>query len=569
MCVEMNELRNEVDKPTSEQEIVINSSGPILLNACPGSGKTWTAARMFVHRVTKLNDKKRGIAFLSYTNVAISEFKRAVQQLNCDINEGSGNFAGTLDTFVDKYIIGPYFYLLPGVKERPYCCGDSLGDNCGARLESGRCLRRLRIEDVKCVCEDMRFRFVCKNSKHKCNYDRCLNWKDVQKELCDVLANQRGYTHNMRWLMAVFILRHKGVRRNISHRFSEVILDEAQDTNALSLVLLDVIKEASTLPFNISLIGDIKQTIFEFSGASLTVFNRYVEKWGLQQFQLDCSLRFSESISNAINQIFGQNNKSINGEGGNGVFYITTSDYSKARLKIILDKFGICHENTVILKRKNLPHRIPQIIKEITDFCRERDDHCNLQSSYFKLLSVLRSISHNDFSNIDSKAVIPDVWRLTKDKMMIPSLDEPAKRWIACVHDALDLTAKRLQIELDLSSVASCEVYDESKPMSYNISHGVKSIHSAKGETYEGVIVEGDMRYWNEVETNIRSCELLGSGAEAAELRTFYVAMTRARRFVLLVIPDNCVTKADSYWRQSVSRIMFNECGNIDVIKPY
>lgn len=223
----------------------------------------------------------------------------------------------------------------------------------------------------------------------------------------------------------------------------------------------------------------------------------------------------------------------------------------------------------MILMRKNLPCKVPQIIKEIADCCRERDVHCNLQSSYFKLLSVMRFISRNDFRNIDSKVVLPDVWRLIKDKTMIPSLDVPAKKWITSVCSALNLAAKSLQIELDLSSVVSFKIYDESRSMGFNISHGVKSIHSVKGETYEGVIVKGDERYWNSVESNIRSCELLGSGNEAAELRTFYVAMTRARRLVLLVIPDSCVTKADSYWKSSLFRIMFSEGGNINVVEPY
>ncbi len=61
-------------EPTDEQRRVIEHPGSAFISACPGSGKT----RVMVERARVLlrgSQRSRGVAFLSFTNAAVSEFE--------------------------------------------------------------------------------------------------------------------------------------------------------------------------------------------------------------------------------------------------------------------------------------------------------------------------------------------------------------------------------------------------------------------------------------------------------------------------------------------------------------
>src|SRR5262249_1472174 len=90
-----------------------------LLRAAPGSGKTWTACRRFIWRAANWPYDVGGIALLSFTNVAIREFRDAAAKLGQGQLLNDPNYLGTFDAFVERFILGPFGHLLVGAKKRP------------------------------------------------------------------------------------------------------------------------------------------------------------------------------------------------------------------------------------------------------------------------------------------------------------------------------------------------------------------------------------------------------------------------------------------------------------------
>ena len=68
-------------KLTPEQEAFLEAEGKIVLCACPGSGKTFIVARKLLKYVENWEYAHRGVAVLSFTNVASQEIDKQTKEL--------------------------------------------------------------------------------------------------------------------------------------------------------------------------------------------------------------------------------------------------------------------------------------------------------------------------------------------------------------------------------------------------------------------------------------------------------------------------------------------------------
>ena len=78
--------------------------------ACPGSGKTTVLMAKLQHLADKMPlPKGRGICILSHTNVAVDEIKKRLTGDAAAKILGYPNFAGTIQSFVDSFIVFPFW----------------------------------------------------------------------------------------------------------------------------------------------------------------------------------------------------------------------------------------------------------------------------------------------------------------------------------------------------------------------------------------------------------------------------------------------------------------------------
>ena len=103
-------------KPTDEQATVITFDGSAFVTACPGAGKT----RVLIERARHLLDRKgwkRGIAFLSFTEVAVSELDVRLRREGLLPSPAMPHFIGTFDSFLWRVLVAPFG--IPGSLARP------------------------------------------------------------------------------------------------------------------------------------------------------------------------------------------------------------------------------------------------------------------------------------------------------------------------------------------------------------------------------------------------------------------------------------------------------------------
>lgn len=95
------ELKDILDE---EQNSIIKSVEKyIMVSACPGAGKTYTIVRKIEKELETIKDFQ-GIIACSFSNEAANELKSRIDK-SIDISQ---SYIGTIDSFVLKFIIGPF-----------------------------------------------------------------------------------------------------------------------------------------------------------------------------------------------------------------------------------------------------------------------------------------------------------------------------------------------------------------------------------------------------------------------------------------------------------------------------
>ena len=109
-----------------QREAYLDSRGKIILNACPGSGKTTAIAK----KIMLLQDEYKttlsrfsGIACLSFTNTAKDEISEKYTELSGDYL-GFPHKVSTIDSFINQYITLPFYYLFVKNGKRPKILDD-------------------------------------------------------------------------------------------------------------------------------------------------------------------------------------------------------------------------------------------------------------------------------------------------------------------------------------------------------------------------------------------------------------------------------------------------------------
>ena len=267
MATNADQLRESIlaQNPTCQQrEAIFAEELEFLLRAAPGSGKTWTSCRRFIWRAANWPYPVGGLALLSFTNAAIGEFKSATINVGRRDLLSDPNYVGTFDSFVERFILAPFGHLLTGADKRPKLFpGPRPGDWNNTKLKvwtEGRGSRKIPVPAWEIIPYPDGTKLHFKASRTFGNQRIAAAADSVYK-----LLSLGFYTHAQRifWAWRILVKRPH-IAELLAVRFPEIIVDEAQDTNAWLLILINLLR---TKGAKITLIGDPDQCIFEFSMA--------------------------------------------------------------------------------------------------------------------------------------------------------------------------------------------------------------------------------------------------------------------------------------------------------------
>lgn len=285
--------------PTAQQTAIIDHEGPAFVSACPGAGKT----RVMVERARRVLSRrpKRVVAFLSFTHAAVAELETRLRSEGLFEHSVFPNFVGTFDSFLWQFLLAPFGVpdfshaprLVPDLEKKtvtPYPKAIPLPLECFDQTTNGmldapakaRGFDKAgapghRITSYETAAGKLRAAFR----------KRGLVDFDCVREIAASRINDPtlGYA----------------IARALAGRFSEVVIDEAQDCNPRDLAIIDWLRSAG---LRVLLVCDPEQAIYGFRGGVTNELTAFREKFEAgDQLSLTGNFRSSQNICNAISAL--------------------------------------------------------------------------------------------------------------------------------------------------------------------------------------------------------------------------------------------------------------------------
>lgn len=521
-----------------QQYLAMIGQGNFLLTACPGSGKTRSVAA----RAAWLKSTGRNLALLSHTKVGAREIATAAYTHH-NVLIGPDSFVGTLHSFLARYVLAPFGHLVTGSSMAVAMDEDAVRANEPPGLDSTT-YGFTENGDVE---------------PKRTKGDRSSTTLAAVKHYKMTSAAQ-GYVSfddALYWSFRVLSDR-PDLAKALVRRFDEVLIDEAQDSSSMQLACLRELHSAGLK--SLVLVGDFDQSIYSFSGASPALCQALAKSAGLTEKRLSENYRSSQLICNVSARFRSVATPDV-AVGPDRDYPIPPQLvlYDPSNVPGVRDTFEKIltgspgdFGTTAILTRANalanvisgqrkqgLPETLALLLRakhaqaELT-----LDDMRELQ------IAVLRRAFGSPPPNLplDSRAIRAALGA------MVTNLPEPhgdMVAWSNTSYAAFDQVVKQvapmaaLATPLVVPASLGGRTVDE-----FLVQPGagprIENVYGVKGESVDAVMVvaEAPAEVWHTPQADTWASALAGART-SEEIRIFYVAATRARRLLILAVPND------------------------------
>ena len=572
-----DQLREAIlaQSPTDQQkEAIFAEELEFLLRAAPGSGKTWTSCRRFIWRAANWPHPIGGLALLSFTNAAIREFKNATIDLGRRDFISDPNYVGTFDSFVERYILAPFGHLLTGADKRPKLFpGPRPGDWNNPQLKvwrDGKGSQKIPVPawEVIPFLEDMKLRF--KSSIAFGNQPLTAAAKPVHR-----LLSLGYYTHAQRVYWACqLLIKRPHIAELLARRFREIIVDEAQDTNAWLLILINLLRDKGT---KITLVGDPDQCIFEFSMADATSLLNLKKKWSIPEKPLSRSFRCNNQIAAAVRSVGGNADFTGVSDGAtewHRAFVVkersnTFSD-CLAAFQRLAGKAGVSINRAAIVCRahgqlesvrgKVNYTKLTGKAKRLATAAFLRDSRHDYRAASQTVERIVRELTGNDplWERVDADPASPErmavasaIWKFVKRPDRLTPVSQLGDTWVSSMRTQLASLIDEIGLQCNAKlgqhiRATGLSAAQKALPLLESVHEFPEvrqdTIHQVKGESIDAVLVICSARFWNSVVAAVRR------GDNTEDRRLAYVAMTRARHLLVVGLPKGHYDKHSKTW---------------------
>lgn len=257
---------------SDEQKVYVQSSGKVILNACPGSGKTTTVAHKLsalIQNWEKSFSMNAGIVCLSFTNVAKNEIAEKFKDLN-GFALPYPHLISTIDSFVNTYITLPFAHKLKDIGKR-YRIIDDIDY-----------LDRIFQSDWQLIKAYKNYIFAFPPSKIDFLINNKYSW-DGHDKSGDVEFVKYAYaiktkqiqmgllkTSDSTFFAYKILEKYPRLAKYLAAKYPYLIIDEAQDTSEIQHSILEMLYSEGLK--NIDLVGDPYQCLYQLRDASPELF---------------------------------------------------------------------------------------------------------------------------------------------------------------------------------------------------------------------------------------------------------------------------------------------------------
>jgi hypothetical protein len=340
-----------------QRERYLQARGKIVLNACPGSGKTTCIVQkipLLEVECQERHGQHSGIICLSFTNVAKNEILKKYNQ-TYSRTLSHPHQVTTIDSFVNQYITLPFYRLLNSSYSRPRILDEE--------KTLDRMMRRTYVKNGKSyetiVSPSNRFKDL-KGLPLYTKYSPASLWVDINgkfsfsgkmpdKYLVDTKEFQLYGESVFKWkasnglissqdsaYIALHLLKkYPHIGEWLISRFPYMIIDEAQDTSALQHALIDQLCALGL--DHVELIGDPYQSLYQWRDAKPELFHEKYKNPDWQGLSLSENRRSAQHIIDCFSLLRHQDDELI---------YSTLAE--NKNLKILAYKYGADNHGKII-----------------------------------------------------------------------------------------------------------------------------------------------------------------------------------------------------------------------------
>lgn len=560
---------------TGEQRQAVDWPGNLLLTACPGSGKTRTLIAKLVAEIEGVRGTPKSICCITYTNTAVQEIEqRATEQLQA--GDERHIHVSTIHSFCLHSILRPFAWLRPelgGARKvltrdnpdfEPICIHAAAQVNLVNLQQSDlEAFESLGVDaNGEVIGLASRNEAVCRAAPHFWNRCAQLGYIDFGQIVYGSYLLLRDYPQ---------------IARSLCARHPWFLVDEFQDTTELQVEILKLLHATGRSSF--FAVGDLFQSIYGFTGARPELVAPFGAHIGAKtDLSLSLNFRSSQRIVNhgerllprvppmtaagstrdyplepllvtggtafeAVTEHFLptiEANRIPLGESA-----ILAKDwYSLIALARLLRDFG-----TPIVGPGARPYKRSRLFAQLAEqLCGaivepSPDTTRQLERALFHAVQDASGETHLDLFGFGGRRVLV---RLQREAIRLAEAGHGAIGWLDAMSQATgDILLKAGYVDRRQSGLFYASVQEMKADMArqkvdtanLSIEHlglfasptralRLSTIHAAKGREYAAVCIIG-------VRTG--SFPFYNSTDIAAEKRQFYVAITRAERFLMYV----------------------------------
>lgn len=574
---------------TCEQTLFLEAEGKVVVRACPGSGKTYSVASKLLSYVDNWNNYHQGVAVLSFTNVASEEIYKKAFSLNKGIGKlDYPHYIGTVDSFINEFIVLRYGYLKTHDKVRPLI---ALNDNWKLPYRYWRteCYRKGCVDNIEKFQWGIDNKFYKDKEVINCELHGksqllpCQQYKLMLMKKNVIFQNEvASFTYRL-------LKEYPIIAAAIVERFPIIIIDEAQDTSEEQMAVFDLLTEAGVK--SLFLVGDPDQAIYEWRNASPECFKKKIGADSWKCIELTGNFRSSQHICNATSwfsaTLQGQRVNNAVGaykdESQKPILLLTNGNTETEVIDYFLEK---CRSMEIEIKSNKVAVLTRGRIHSDTDIkdlwksremelvakaayewkCGSRKKACSDMSKASYRLLIGEEVDDYLISKKIGEYTDGDNW---KDFIIdifcgLPDIDlgiaEWVKQFIELYSNILEKYKFQVAEGINIKDIFKIKTKDRSNPAFKEIplkkyfekktngDYTRSSIHGVKGETYDAVLI-----YIKKQTGKTLTSKFLMEGDLDDELmRIAYVAMTRPRRLLMIAMPEN--KKLKEYKRFSIDK---------------
>ncbi|MCA6368183.1 MAG: ATP-dependent helicase [Cytophagales bacterium] len=257
---------------SDEQKEYVKSSGKVVLNACPGSGKTTTVAHKLYSLVDNWDSRfmaSAGAVCLSFTNVAKNEIANKYKEIS-GFSLPTPHIVSTIDSFVNSYITLPFAHKFRDVGKR-YRIVDDMGYLDNVFQTNWQLMKQFGATMYQYA--PSKIDFTLNNGYSWDGHDKSTDSGFIKYGQAIKEAQiQMGLlkTSDSAFFALNLLKKHPRIAKYLAFKFQYLIIDEAQDTSEMQHSILEILYQQGLK--NIDLVGDPYQCLYQWRDASPQLF---------------------------------------------------------------------------------------------------------------------------------------------------------------------------------------------------------------------------------------------------------------------------------------------------------